>query len=99
MGILIAIEYNQRQMREVDKVLKAFRTYLTIKDPKQVVISDLPFRKGQRVEVVVLARDETDAARIQDLKDLLKAIQSLPQAQALSEEDIAREIESYRSGQ
>jgi antitoxin ParD1/3/4 len=86
-------------MREADKILKAFRTYLTIKDPKQVVISDLPFREGQRVEVVVLARDEADTARIQELKDLLKATQSLPQAQALSEEDIAREIEAYRSGQ
>jgi hypothetical protein len=86
-------------MREVDKVVKAFRTYLTIKDPKHVVISDLPFREGQRVEVVVRARDEADSARVQELKDLFKATQSLPQAQALSEEDIAREIEAHRSGQ
>ncbi len=85
-------------MREADEVVKAFRTYLTIKDPKQVVISDLPFREGERVEIVVLARDETDSDRTQELKDLFKATQSLPQAQALSEEDIASEIEAYRSG-
>jgi predicted DNA-binding antitoxin AbrB/MazE fold protein len=70
--------------------MKEFRTSLTIKDPRQVVLSDLPFSEGQEVEVVVIAKDEMDD-RVRQLKDLLKATQSLPQVQVLTEEDIARE--------
>jgi antitoxin component of MazEF toxin-antitoxin module len=77
--------------------MKEFRTSLTIKDPKQVVLSDLPFSEGQEVEVVVVAKVGIDA-RGRQLKDLLEASQSLPQIQALNEEDIAREVEAYRSG-
>ena len=79
--------------------MKAYRTYLTIKDPDQVILSKLPFRSGQRVEVVVLARDEEHAARVQELKNLFAATQSLPEAQALSEDEILREVEAYRDGQ
>jgi hypothetical protein len=76
--------------------MKEFRTSLTIKDPKQLVLSDLPFSEGQEVEVVVVAKDGTDARA--QLKDLLKATQSLPHVQALTEEDITREVEAYRNG-
>lgn len=77
--------------------MKEFRTSLTIKDPKQVVLSDLPFSEGQEVEVVVVAKDGFDD-RVRQLKDLLKATQSLPQVQTLTEEDITREVEAYRNG-
>jgi hypothetical protein len=77
--------------------MKEFRTSLTIKDPKQLVLSDLPFSEGQEVEVVVVAKDGMDA-RVRQLKDLLKATQSLPYLQALTEEDIIREVEAYRNG-
>lgn len=77
--------------------MKEFRTSLTIIDPKQVVLSDLPFSEGQEVEVVVVAKDGMDA-RVRQLKDLLKVTQSLPQVQTLSEEDITREVEAYRNG-
>ena len=77
--------------------MKEFRTSLTIIDPKQVVLSDLPFSEGDEVEVVVVAKDGMDA-RVRQLKDLLKVTQSLPQVQTLSEEDITREVEAYRNG-
>jgi predicted DNA-binding antitoxin AbrB/MazE fold protein len=79
--------------------MKAYRTYLTIEDPKQVVLPDVPFRSGQQVEIVVRAADENNAERVNELKALLKATQALPQVQALSEDDIRREVEAYRSGQ
>ena len=59
--------------------MKEFRTSLTIKDPKSVVLSDLPFSEGQEVEVVVVAKDEIDT-RARQLRDLLKATQALPDA-------------------
>jgi hypothetical protein len=77
--------------------MKEFRTSLTIKDPKSVVLSDLPFSEGQEVEVVVVAKDEIDT-RARQLKDLLKATQTLPNAPTLTDEDIAREIDAYRNG-
>ncbi len=79
--------------------MKAYRTFLTIKDPRQVVLSNVPFRSGQQVEIVILAADENNADRVSELKNLLKATQSLSQVQALSEDDIRREVEAYRSGQ
>ena len=77
--------------------MKEFRTSLTINNPKQLVLSDLPFSEGQQVEIVIVAKNGLDA-RVQQLKDLLKATQSLPQAQAITEEDIVREVEAYRNG-
>jgi len=60
------------------------------------VLTDLPFRAGQRIEVLILREDSSDnAARNFEL--LLKETQSLPQAQAISKADIAAEIAAYRS--
>jgi len=79
--------------------MKAYKTSLTIKDPKRVVLSDLPFQTGQRVEVVFLAEEEPTASHIQDFQALLKTTQALPQGQLVSEEEIAAEIAAYRAGQ
>jgi hypothetical protein len=79
--------------------MKAYRTYLTITDPKQIVLSNMPFRVGEKVEIVVLAAEDNNRAeRVSQLQELFKETQSLPQAQTLSEDDISREVEAYRSG-
>ena len=79
--------------------MRAYRTYMTIKDPRQVILSNVPFRAGQEVEIVFLAKDEDQTMQTEALKDLFKATQTLPAAQALSEEEILREVERHRSGQ
>ena len=79
--------------------MMAYRQYVTIQDPKQLVLSGLPFRPGQRVEVVMIAEEEQPAARVQELRTLFKTTQALPQAQAITEEEIAAEIAAYRAGQ
>jgi len=76
--------------------MKEFRRSLRIDDPERLVLSDLPFSEGQEVEIVVVAKDS--GSRVQQLTDLLKATQSLPHLKALTDEDIAREIEVYRNG-
>ena len=79
----------------------AYKIYITIEDPKRVVLSNLPFRAGQRVEVVLIA-EEVEAARatrLAEFKSLFQTTQALPQAQAISEDDIAAEIAAYRAGQ
>ncbi len=76
----------------------AYKRYVTIQDPDQIVLTGLPFRPGQRVEVVVIADEDETAARVQELKQLFSETQGLPQARALTDEEIAAEIESYRAG-
>ncbi|MBI4672448.1 MAG: hypothetical protein HY741_12390 [Chloroflexi bacterium] len=75
----------------------AYRKYVTIQDPQKLVLTDLPFGAGQRVEIVVIGEDETVAKRVHELRELFRATQALPQARALTEQDIATEIETYRA--
>lgn len=76
----------------------AYKKYVTIKDPQKLELTDLPFRPGQRVEVVVIAEDEDREARVEKLRALFRRTQALPQAQTLSEDVIAEETEAYRTG-
>lgn len=75
----------------------AYKRYVTIQDPQQVVLSDLPFRAGQRVKVVMIAEEDVNA-RVTALKNLFAATQALPQVKVLTEDEIAAEIEAYRAG-
>jgi hypothetical protein len=76
----------------------AYRQYATVQKSKQIVLSDLPFQPGQRVEVIVIAEDEPPANRVRELRELFQITQALPQAQAITEDDIAAEIAAYRAG-
>jgi hypothetical protein len=79
--------------------MTAYKKYVKIKDPKSLVLTDLPFKQGQVVEVVVIAQDNGESeARLRDLQALLKETQALPEAQAISEDEIAAEIEAHRAG-
>ena len=77
--------------------MRAYKKYVTIKDPKSLTLSDLPFQPGQRVEVVVIADDDEREKRVQELRALLKKTQALPEAKVVTEETIAEEIAVYRS--
>ena len=79
--------------------MNAYKRYITIEDPNQVVLSNLPFQPGQRVEVIILAEDNERAALSQKLRDLFDKTQALPGVQDITEEEIAAEIEAYRRGE
>ncbi|HBB33238.1 MAG TPA: hypothetical protein DC064_15925 [Cyanobacteria bacterium UBA9273] len=79
--------------------MNAYKKYITIEDPKRVVLSDLPFQPGQRVEVIILAEDSERAALRQRLQALFKETQALHADNPMTEEEIAAEIEAYRRGQ
>jgi len=76
----------------------AYRQFTTVQESKQIVLSNVPFQPGQRVEVVLIAEEERPAARVQELRTLFQATQALPQAQVVTEDDIAAEIAAYRAG-
>ncbi|HYH86629.1 MAG TPA: hypothetical protein VEX60_14345 [Pyrinomonadaceae bacterium] len=78
--------------------MKTYKTYSTITDSKQVILSDVPFRVGEKVEIVVRGAEDSDRTeRVRTLKNLFRETQSLPQVQTLSEDDILREVEAYRN--
>ncbi|MFN5891954.1 MAG: hypothetical protein ACK45Z_04870 [Dolichospermum sp.] len=79
--------------------MNAYKTYITIENPKQVVLSDLPFQVGQRVEIIVLAEDNPQDTISNKLRNLFDKTQAIPGVEEVTEEDIAAEIEAYRRGE
>ncbi|MBG1265470.1 hypothetical protein [Nostoc sp. WHI] len=79
--------------------MNAYKKYITITDPKQVILCDLPFQAGQRVEIIILAEENPRADISKKLRDLFDKAQSLPGVQDITEAEIAAEIEAYRRGE
>ncbi|MGV0026514.1 hypothetical protein [Phormidesmis priestleyi] len=76
-----------------------YKAFITIEDPNQVVLSNLPFEKGQRVRIVLLAEDDERTAISQRFRNLFKKTQSLPGVSEITEEEIAAEVTSHRRGE
>lgn len=76
----------------------AYKRTVTIQNPRELVLNDLPFEAGQRVEVVMLAEEASPDVSLSDLRALFRKTQALPAAWLISEEEIAAEIEAYRAG-
>jgi hypothetical protein len=77
--------------------MRAYRKYLTIKNPKEVTLSDLPFAAGDCVEVVMIATGPSPAAQLETLHTLFKTTQALPQARTLTEADLVAEVAAVRA--
>jgi len=77
----------------------SYKKMVTVEDPNRVVLSGLPFRPGQKVEVVILAEGDEPRAAANELKGLFRATQTLPEARAISDDEIAEEVAAYRAGQ
>ncbi len=74
----------------------AYKRIVTIRNPRKLVLDDLPFQPGQRVEVVLLAEEEP-VISLAELQALFQDTQNLPTAQTITEEEIMIEIEAYRA--
>ncbi len=72
----------------------AFKKIVTVKNPDRVVLSGLPFRRGQRVEIVVIAEEDQPD---KELRQVLRTTQRLPTARRMTEQQIADEIATYRA--
>jgi hypothetical protein len=76
----------------------ASKRVVTVREPGRVVLSDLPFQAGQRVEIVLIAEEGTRETAAEELRRLFKGTQALPQAWAITEEEISEDVASYRAG-
>ena len=76
----------------------AYKKYVTIKSQDSLTLRGLPFKAGQRVEIVMIAEDDQNVC-LADLHALLKQTQSLPETRSITEDEIADEIAAYRTEQ
>ncbi|MBR8840124.1 MAG: hypothetical protein DSM106950_40570 [Stigonema ocellatum SAG 48.90 = DSM 106950] len=79
--------------------MNVYKTYVTIEDPNNVVLSNLPFQPGQRVEVIICAKNNERAEISKKVRDLFDLTLAIPGVQEITEEEIAAEIEAYRRGE
>lgn len=77
--------------------MNAYKTYVEVDASGRIILEHLPFRAGSLIEVLLV--DQSAAAgEVESWRSLFEHIQGLPQSSAIGDEDIAREIEDYRSG-
>jgi predicted DNA-binding antitoxin AbrB/MazE fold protein len=81
--------------------METFRTRTTVSKDGKLSIKNLPFRPGEKVEVIVRAETKKVSpakrkALIGKMKSLFREIQSLPRAKTITEEEIQAEITAYR---
>jgi hypothetical protein len=70
---------------------------LVIDNSHSFLLSDLPFKTGEKVVVFVMS--ETDlTAKLKKWQTLFKETQALPQVKDITDADIDAEIEAYRAG-
>jgi endonuclease III len=79
--------------------MASYKTFITIEDPNQVVLSDLPFQQGQRVRVVILSENNERSAASQKFRKLFRDTQTIPEVSEITEKDIVEEIEAHRRGE
>lgn len=79
--------------------MNAYKRYLTIEDPNHIILSGLPFKPGQRVEVIIIAEGKEREALVSNLQQLFKETQALHQDNPLIDDEIAAEVEAYRRGE
>jgi hypothetical protein len=78
--------------------MQAYKKYLTVDNPNEIVLSGLPVSKGQKLEIVIIA-DNLPEKELPNIRELLDETQANPVAKTITEEDIKSEIDAYRRGQ
>ncbi|NOY30842.1 MAG: hypothetical protein GXP28_11935 [Planctomycetes bacterium] len=79
--------------------MQSYRTVITVADPNQIVLNNVPVQPGDCVEVIVRPQGERGLEVAERMKQLLQETHSLPQLEEISEEEIAAEIAASRNGQ
>lgn len=79
--------------------MKAYRTYVTVTDSQQLVVPNVPFKNGTRVEILVIADESERDQALMAFDAAFKTTQALPHVQALTDAEIETEIMMWRNEQ
>lgn len=82
---------------ELRNQMIAYKRIVTIKNSRELILNDLPFEAGQRVEVVLLAEGAPSDDTLTELQRLLQDTQAAPPSRAITDEEILAEIEAWRA--
>jgi len=77
--------------------MQSYRTVITVADPNQIVLDNVPVQPGDRVEVTVRPQGKQRTEMVDRMKQLLEETHALPQLETISEEEIAAEIADFRN--
>lgn len=82
-------------------MITAYRTKVTVRSDGRIEIFEPILKPGTQAEVILLVESQPEnsatLARVREWEALFKETQSLPQAQSITDEDIAAEIAAYRA--
>jgi len=83
-------------------MITAYRKKVTVRRDGRIEIKDSSFKPGTKAEVIVLMEsspgdDSERQERVQEWQALFAETQALPQAQMMTEEEIAAEVAAYRA--
>lgn len=78
--------------------MQAYKTYARVQSSGQLALGRVPFPEGALVEVLVVEASPAPGECVEAWRELMRAMQALPQAQGLDEADIAAEIDAVRAG-
>ena len=78
--------------------MNAYKTYVEVDTAGRVVLEHLPFRAGSLVEVLIVDPSQQPDEGAESLRALFRYIRGLPQSQGITDADIAKEVDDYRSG-
>lgn len=77
--------------------MQAYKTYARVQASGELAIGPLPFAPGSLVEVLIVGAERNAVEREQEWGRLMQTVQALPQAQSISDADIAAEIDAARA--
>ena len=78
--------------------MQPYRTIITVDNPNQIILNNVPVQPGDRVEIVVRPHSKPRGEVTDRMKKLLRKTHSLPQLENISVEEIADEVAAYRHG-
>ena len=77
--------------------MRSYKKIATVDSSSRLVLTDLPFTPGQRVEVVVISVEDDTNAKGTALESLFSRTHNIPAVQVVTEDEIRLEIETVRS--
>lgn len=80
--------------------MEAYKIHTVVGESGRLMLTGLPFKPGQRVEVVVVEEDRPPLSeRTADLDRLFRLTQRIAQERGIADETVAHEVDACRGGQ
>jgi hypothetical protein len=77
--------------------MKTFETSATVQDQGDIRVAGVPFAPGTEVEVTISPKRESAAKFVETWNRVCSELRRLPQASAISDDDIQSEINDHRA--